>query len=248
MSARVWSLEWRLAVRRPRLLLWNLGIPVALLAPVALSPAAAPHRAAVFAVLFVLFGTFGACIPLVRDAASGWTARLLLTGYGERRWLLERLAASTGLDAVQLLPATVLLAAAGATPGELVGLLPALVLALAAANLLGCLAAAAVRSLAEAALACAALSLGALHLAGVFRTPTEGAWASAAARWSPFRPLHERLLEATWDTLPAVGTAAGSAAGLAPAMAPWLAALALLTAVAAAAPALARRLGSEVGS
>lgn len=244
MNARVWSLEWRLALRRPRLLLWNLGIPVALLAPVALSPAAAPHRAAVFAVLFVLFGTFGACIPLVRDAASGWTTRLLLTGYGERRWLLERLAASTGLDVVQLLPATVLLAAAGASPGELVALLPALVLALAAANLLGCLAAAAVRSLAEAALACAALSLGALHLAGVFRTPTEGTWASAAARWNPFRPLHERLLEAASDTLPA----AGSAAGLEPAMAPWLAALALLAAVAAAAPALARRLGSEVGS
>ena len=60
------------------------------------------------------------------------------------------------------------------------------------ANLLGPLIAAAVRSLAEAALAGSAASLVLLHLAGFFRPPRQG-WSGTLAAWSPFRPLAEGL-------------------------------------------------------
>jgi hypothetical protein len=50
MRGVVWRLRWRLAVSRRRLLLWNLLVPIVLLLPVARSPAAAPHRAAVLGV------------------------------------------------------------------------------------------------------------------------------------------------------------------------------------------------------
>lgn len=190
----MWRLRWRIARARGRLFLWNVAIPLALLAPVALSPAAAPHRAAVYAVLVVLFGTFGACIPLVREGGAGWTEKVLLTGYPTRRWLAERTGAEVALDGVQLLPALGLLVVAeGAGLPDALGLVAAALLALLAANLIGTVAAAAVRSLAEGALASAVLALLALHLAGVFRAPAPG-WQEAAARWSPFRPLHEALL------------------------------------------------------
>ena len=138
MPAEVLSLEWRSALARRRLLYWNLAVPVLLLTPVALSAAAAPHRTAVYALFFVFFGAFGSAIPLIRDATSGWSEKVLLTGYGSRRWLLERLAASSGLDLLELIPAClVVLVAAGAGPVASLRLIGALAVALVFANLLG---------------------------------------------------------------------------------------------------------------
>lgn len=235
-AGAVWGLHWRLAAARRRLLLWNVAIPLALLAPVALAPAAAPHRAAVYAVFLVLFGTFGACIPLVRDGRSGWTEKLLLTGYGPRLWLAERTAAEAALDLFELFPALgILLVVEGAGPEGALRLVAAAALALTAANLLGTLAAGAVRSLAEGALASAAIALIALHLAGAFRSPEPGTWAALAERWSPFRPLHESLLGLS-PGAPDGGVAAGGWGE----PAACAAALALL--VLAAAPLLERRL------
>ncbi len=190
----VWSLEWRAAVRRPRLFAWNVAVPTLLLAPVALSAAAAPHRAAVFAVFYAFFGAFGSAIPLIREASDGWIGEVLRTGYPARAWLAERLAAATALDLVQLAPATaVLLAASAASPAAAAPTLAALLLALFTANLVGALIAAWVRSLAEAALACAAASLVLLHLAGAFRAPGPDGWSAVAAAWSPYRPLVSSL-------------------------------------------------------
>ncbi len=190
----VWSLEWRAAVRRPRLFAWNVAVPALLLAPVALSAAAAPHRAAVFAVFYAFFGAFGFAIPLIRDASDGWIGEVLRSGYPVRAWIAERLAAATSLDLLQLAPATVLLlVASGASPATAAATLAALLLALLTANLVGALIAAWVRSLAEAALACAAASLILLHLAGAFRAPRPDGWSAAAAAWSPYRPLLSQL-------------------------------------------------------
>lgn len=186
----VWRLEWATAAARRRRLGWNVAVPVLLLLPVALSGAAAAHRAAVYAIFFVFFGLFGGCVPLVREGRSGWIEKLLLTGTGARRWWAERLSAHTVLDLLQLAPVTlVLVAVEGGGASEVAMLAPALLAALLTANLLGGLVAATVRSLAEGALVCAAVGLGGLHLAGVFRAASPGSWARVAEWTSPFRPL-----------------------------------------------------------
>jgi len=188
----VWRLAWRSALRRRRLFLWNVAIPLVLLTPVALSAAAAPHRVAVFGVFIVFFASFGSAIPAVRDAEEGWLDQVLRTGYGARRWLIERTLAEAGIDLVQTAPAVlVLLVAAGGLTRAPVVLL-ALAFTLVFANLLGPAIAALVRSLAEAALACAALSLVLLHYAGFFRAPSPG-WTSTVAAWNPYSPFRAAL-------------------------------------------------------
>jgi hypothetical protein len=187
-------LAWRSAVRRRRLLAWNLGVPLLLLGPVALSPAAAPHRVAVFGVFFVFFGTFGAAIPTVGDALDGWLDTVLRTGVRRWRWVCETVLAGAGLDALQLVPVSlVLVLSSGGVRSADVGLLAwGMVLALVVANVAGLAIAAAVRSLAEAALASAAVALLLLHYAGFFRTPVAG-WTRTLAAVSPYRPLREGL-------------------------------------------------------
>ncbi|MEN8145145.1 MAG: ABC transporter permease [Gemmatimonadota bacterium] len=192
MTGAVWRLQWTVALRRRRLLLWNLFVPALLLVPVALSGAAAAHKTVVYTLFIAFFGAYGSCIPHIRDADSGWSEKVLLTGYGVRPWLVERLLASAVLDWVQLLPVSLVLVwLASGRPADAAAVLAALATALLFANLLGTVVAAVVRSLAEAALGCAIVCLTALHLAGVFRTPEPGTWADTAARLSPFRPLLE---------------------------------------------------------
>lgn len=196
MTGTVWRLTWRMAFRRRRLLIWNVLVPVLLLVPVVSSAAAAPHRAVVIAVFVVFFGAYGSCIPLIRDGMSGWAEKVLLTGYGGRRWLAERTAASTAIDWVQLLPANlVVLLLVDAGAGAALAVLAVTALALLFANLLGLLVAAGVRALGEAALGCAVLSLLALHAGGVFRTPVPGTWWAVAEAWNPIRPLHHAWLQ-----------------------------------------------------
>ncbi|WP_419941733.1 ABC transporter permease [Candidatus Palauibacter sp.] len=188
----IWRLAWRSALRRRRLFAWNIAVPLVLLAPVALSEAAAPHRVAVFGVFLVFFGAFGSAIPVVRDARDGWLDEVLRAGYPAPRWLLERTLAGTAIDTAQLLPVLLVLlwSGGGLRAGPVV--LIATLVALWFANLIGPLVAAAVRSLAEAALASAALSLLLLHLAGFFRTPVPG-WSEIAAAWNPYAPLRVAL-------------------------------------------------------
>jgi hypothetical protein len=177
------------------LLLWNLVVPAIILLPVTLSGAAAAHRALVITLFVVFFGTYGTCIPLIRDGASGWAEKVLLTGTGPRRWIAERLIAAATLDVAQLLPVMVLLLwLTHVEPREATLTLMATALALVFANMLGTLVAALVRSMAEAALGCAVLALFALHLGGAFRRPTPGTWTELAAHVSPLRPLHETWL------------------------------------------------------
>lgn len=195
MRAPAWRQTWQVSLRRRRLFAWNVVIPIMLLVPVVTSDAAGSHRAVVVAVFVAFFGAYGSCIPLIRDGMSGWAEKVLLTGYGGRRWLAERTAASIVIDVVQLLPVNLLLFWLGGVPPE-AGLLVlvATAVALAFANLLGVFVAAVVRALGEAALGCAVISLFALHAAGVFRTPAVGSAWEVAETWSPFRPVHELWL------------------------------------------------------
>jgi hypothetical protein len=192
----IFALEWRIALRARRLFLLNAGIPLLLVAPLALGGAPDVHAAVVYTVLFAFFGTFGSAIPLVRDVDSGLFGRIVRTGLPTRRVLAERLAAHTLLDVLQLLPGLVLiLAAAGTGAGAALRTLLAALAVLLAANTLGIWVASAGRSIAEAALFATILSLFGLHLGGVFRAPAGGVLAGIA-HVLPFGHLHAAMREA----------------------------------------------------
>ena len=185
--------ELRRATARRRLFAINTAIPLLLIGPIALGAAPPQHAATVYAVLFALFATFGAAIPVLRDAERGWVARVGRTGLGARGHLIGRALAGAALDALQLTPSVLLIAgAAGAWPR-----LPALWLVTTAAlvfgNLLGTWVAAVARSVAEGALFAAVSCLLLLHASGVFRTPAAGSIGDAIETVAPFRPLHEAL-------------------------------------------------------
>jgi len=191
----VWRLEWLRAWRRPRLLRLNIIIPLLLVAPVALGAAPQAHAAAVYVVLFALFGTFGAAIPALRDAEQGLIRRLTLSSLDARRVLLARGLANAFLDALQLLPALIfIVVTSGRSPGAALSLAAVLLGSLTFANLAGLWVAALARSVAEGALFASVITLLLLHASGAFRTPTPGslgAWVEAVA---PYRALHELLL------------------------------------------------------
>ncbi|MDX1579829.1 MAG: ABC transporter permease, partial [Gemmatimonadota bacterium] len=180
---------------------------------------------AVFGVTFIFFGTFGSAIPAVRDARDGWLDTVLRTGYGPGRWVVERTMAGAAIDLVQLAPSLFLLLITAGGAGRSGAVLAALAGALVFANLLGLAIAAAVRSLAEAALACAAVSLLLLHFAGFFRPPAPG-WTSAAALWNAYSPLRSTLAGALGGTHGSGGeaVAAGAVIALSAALAVGLAA------------------------
>jgi hypothetical protein len=206
-------LEAAQAFRRRRLLALNVGIPLLLVLPVSLGGAPAFHAAAVYAVLFVLVGTFGAAIPVIRDGESGILRRMVLAGGSPRALLGVRGVAGALLDTVQLLPALVLVLAAGWLTGARPGgggeagllflvALPVLAGALLGANLVGLWVAALARSVAEGALFAAVLSLFLLHGSGVFRTPAPGALAALLEAALPFASLHRILLAAAGGAPP----------------------------------------------
>ncbi len=206
MIGLIWSLEWAVATHRRRLFALNALIPLLLVGPIALSSAPAQHAAAVYTVLFAIFGAFGSCIPLIRDGESGLLTRFMLAGVSPRSLLTQRVLAATSLDTVQLLPSLAVVALASGSAQAFGGVLAALMLTLLVANLVGVWAAALARSVAEGALFAAVSSLLLLHAGGAFRTPAPGTLAAGVERLVPFRLLHESLLAA--EGLAPVGSGA----------------------------------------
>jgi hypothetical protein len=195
VTAIVWELEWRIALKRRRLFVLNVLVPLLLVTSIAVGGAPAVHAAAVYAVLFTIFGTFGSAIPLVRDAGSGLAGRVLRGGVPASTYLLQRTAAGATIDIIQLAPAlAVASVGAGATPRGFAVALAALAGTVWVASLLGCLVAGLTRSLAEAALFSAVGTLLLLHASGVFRTPMPGTIGALVEAVAPFRALHEALL------------------------------------------------------
>lgn len=235
MTGSGWRIEWAVALRRRRLLLFDVLVPLLLVTPLVWAGAPVVHEAAIVAVLVVIFGVFGSAIPLVRDGRSGLLLRWWHAGVPPRSYLGGRLLAQAGLDLLQLLPALGLVAlAGGGSPARWILGGAHVALALVAANALGAWSAALARSLAEAALFSAVVGLLALHLSGAFRTPAAGTTAALLEAWAPFRGLHEALLFVTAGVPPGASFP-GNASGLLPPFA-----LFLLTVVAA--PVLHRRL------
>ena len=197
MTVAVLRTEWLSALRRRRLFLFNILIPLTLVATIALSSAPAVHAAAVFTVLFALFGTFGSSIPLIRDGESGLLQRYVLTGVHPGGLLLQRVFAAAALDLVELAPSVlVIVVARGSSASQVAMVVPAMIFGLLAANALGAITAALAKSVAEGALFSAVAALLLLHWAGTFRSPVPGTWQATLEAWNPFRPLHESLLAA----------------------------------------------------
>ena len=208
MTSAVWRTEWLTALRRRRLLALNVLIPLTFVATIAFSSAPAFHSAAVFTVLFALFGTFGSSIPLIREGESGLLRRYVLTGAHPGGLLLQRLFATAALDLIQLAPSVlVIVVARGSSGAQLAMVVPAMVLGLVAANAIGALTAALAKSVAEGALFSAMAALLLLHWAGTFRAPVPGTWQATLEAWNPFRPLHESLLAAAGAGGPDLGPA-----------------------------------------
>ncbi len=206
----MWRLEWRLALRRRRLLLLNTAIPLLLVLPLATGGAPAYHASAAYAVLFVLFGTFGSAIPLLRDGEGGPLRRVILRGIPERVLLAERILAYTALDTLEILPALLVISWVGGAGAPAVAtLLASVPPALLAANLVGCWVAALARSIAEGALLAALASLFLLHGSGVFRTPAGGSWEARVEALLPFTPFHEALFAVAGGALPGGGASLG---------------------------------------
>lgn len=189
------EMELRVALARRRLFALNVLVPLSLVTPIALGAAPDPHAAAVYVVLFVLFGTFGSSIPLVRDAERGLLGRILSTGLSPAAYLVQRSAAGSLIDAVQLFPSLVVAGTGLGAPVERLGAIwLVLTASLWIANLVGVLVASVARSLAETALLSAVSALLLLHLSGAFRTPMPSSvWARLEVA-SPFRMLHETML------------------------------------------------------
>jgi len=237
----VWRLEWTMALRRRRLLALNMGIPLLLVVPIAVGGAPAFHAAAAYAVLFVLFATFGSAIPLIRDGGDGLLRRTLLAGGSGRAILVPRLLAGGILDALQLLPAlVVVLVAGGAHGGVWLLAAPLLLGAVLAGNLVGVWVAALARSLAEGALFAAVVSLFLLHASGVFRTPAPGSLAAAVEPLAPFTAFHRMLLAGAGGGPLAPGT---DLTGL---LATWGGVLLILAVTAVAAQPLMERISPPV--
>lgn len=217
-----WRLEWRRALARQRLFAFNVAVPTLLVAFLVFGGAPAVHAGVAYTLLFVFFGTFGAAIPLVRDAESGLLERIALTGIEPGSLLAERVLAGATIDLLQLAPAVVLIGVVGQSGAILPGL-GALLLSLVVTNALGVGIGAVARSMAESALFAAVTCLLLLHASGVFRTPRPGSPGAAVQRIAPFGPLHRAVGDLTG--LETGGTASSDAA-VAPV---WCAAAVLLT-------------------
>ena len=197
MSA-VWWLEWRLARADVRRFVLSALVPLLIAASIATGVAAPAPAAAVYLVIFLSFAVFGSALPLRWDGERGMAGRTVRGGVPAGSYLLSRAAAGATIDLVQLTPALVVAAlVAGGSAGALFGAFTALALALWLGGLVGVLAAAISRSLAETGLVAALAVLVLAHSSGVFEDPAPGSALAVLEAISPFRVLHESLLELT---------------------------------------------------
>ncbi len=198
MTPAVWSVQWRLALTRKRIFILNFVVLLTVVLPVATGAVPSGAAAGVYVVLFAAFAMFGSAIPLRWDGQRGMSARVVRAGVGASNYLLQRAAAGALLDTLHLTPALLLAAvAAGASPGDVLVVLPALAATVWVCGLVGVIIAATSRSLTETALFAAVTVPLLAHMSGVFRTPPQGSYQALLQDASPFRALHEGLLDMT---------------------------------------------------
>ncbi|HUF76143.1 MAG TPA: ABC transporter permease [Longimicrobiales bacterium] len=194
----VWWLEWRLALTDVRRFVLSALVPLLIAASVATGVAAPAPAAGVYLVIFVSFAVFGSALPLRWDGERGLAGRIVRGGVPAGRYLLSRAAAGAAIDLVQLTPALVVAAVvAGGSAAAFLEAFAALAVALWLGGLVGVFAAAISRSLAETGLVAALAVLVLAHSSGVFEDPAPGSALAMLEALSPFRVLHESLLEMT---------------------------------------------------
>jgi ABC-type polysaccharide/polyol phosphate export permease len=197
MTAAIWNLELQLAVRRRRVAIISMVVPLVLVAAVSLGGAPPPHAALVFTVLFTFFGTFGAAVPWARDNERGWLERLELAGAGRASLVVQRWLSGALIDLVELLPSWLMIVVVyRSSVAEAGSLLAAIAVTLLAANILGILVASLARSIAETALLASVSAMALLHAGGVFRSPVAGTFADAIQRFIPFHYLLTAIQDA----------------------------------------------------
>jgi hypothetical protein len=201
VTSAVWGLQWRLALTRKRVFILNVVVPLTVVLPIATEAVPQAAAAGVYSVLFAAFAVFGAALPLRWDGQRGMSARVTRSGASASSYLLQRAAAGAVLDTLQLTPSLWLAAlAAGATLPITLRALIILAVTVWVCGLLGILIAAASRSITETALFAAVAVPLLAHMSGVFRTPDQSV-ATSFESASPFRALHEVLLEITMSVM-----------------------------------------------
>jgi hypothetical protein len=226
VATLVWGVEWRLALSGKRDLAVRVLAQLSVVFVMAIGAVPVAAGVAAYAVLFVAFGHVGMALPVLRDAESGMTSRVVRGGVSPASYLLQRAAACAALAVFALLPANLVAAAfLNASTSEILIALGALAICLWIASLLGVMAAAMSRSAAEATVLCG-VGLLLLHMSGVFRTSSPDGFGAMLEGASLFRALHEAFV-----TTVAGGPVQGFVTG-----AVWL--IALTVTVGAAAPRL----------
>jgi ABC-2 type transporter len=198
MRLAVWALEWRLAWTSRRLFFLSMALPLALVLPVATGAVPAEEAASFYVLLFAGFAAIGTAVPLRWEGERGMSARIVLGGMSPAGYLLQRTAAGAVLDVVQLTPALAAIALAGhASVVDALFVFVALVATSWIGGLAGVFAAALTRSLAESVLVGTVIVISLAEMSGVFYTPMPGSFGAALESMSPFRGLHETLLDMT---------------------------------------------------
>jgi hypothetical protein len=197
----VWWLEWRLALTDVRRFALTALVPLLIAVIVATGPAAPGPAAAAFLMIFLSFAVLGSAVPLRWDGERRLLGRIVRGGLTARRYLLSRAAAGATIDLAQLAPAlAVAVLVGGGSAWASAGALVALAVALWIGGLVGMLAAAISRSLTETVLVAGVAVLVLAHGSGVFGDTAPGSALAAMEAASPFRLLHESLLEPTPGT------------------------------------------------
>ena len=209
MSTLVLGIEWRLALAGKRDLAMRVMAPLALVWVIASGAVPAAAAVAVYAVLFVAVGHFGTVLPLLRDAKTGITSRVVRGGVSPASYLLQRAAASASLTLVELVPACLVAGAfLNASTSEILTALGAVAMCLWIGSLLGVMAAAVSRSRSEATVLCGVGLALLFHMSGVFYTPSPDSFGAMLEGAAPFRVLHEAFV-----TMVGGGAVGGGIAG-----------------------------------
>lgn len=218
----VWWLEWRLALTDRRRFVLTTLAPLLIVLSVATGVAAPEPAAAVYLVIFLTFAVLGSSLPLRWDGERGLVGRAVRGGVPAGRYLLARAGAGATVDLAQLTPALLVAAlGGGGSPGALVTAFVGLAVSSWLGSLVGVLAAAVSRTLAETGLVAALAVLLLAHGSGAFQDPPAGSPLALIEALSPFRMLHESLLQLTTG-VPATGVEAALAWALLLPLVVWM--------------------------
>jgi hypothetical protein len=196
LPGSLWTREWLVSLGRPRALALRVAVPLALAVPLVAGGAPTFWAAMLVTVLCAMVGAVGSAMTLARARSSGLLARLAVTPRPPEQAVGSWLAASTSVDAVQLLPALAVIAAGGGSPAWWPALAASALATLLVANVLGCALAVAAGGPAEVLLDVAVVLAPLLYLAGIFTgVPREG-WRATVATLDPISHLQSALVGA----------------------------------------------------